>query len=131
MKRTIGKLAAESGVGVETVRYYQRFGILSHPDQQGGWRSYPDEAVAAIRYVKEAQKLGFTLSEIKRLKEDARDGPQFCADVRSASLAKIGMLEEQIKSLLHARRELKAFVGRCAALEESKRCPIARALLRA
>ncbi len=131
MKRTISKLASESGVGVETVRYYQRLGVLKAPEAEDGWREYPDEAVAAIRYVKEAQRLGFTLAEVKRLKEGAADSPAFCNGVRSAAVSKIAALESEIKRLLHARRELRAFISRCASLEEHARCPIARALLNA
>jgi MerR family mercuric resistance operon transcriptional regulator len=66
--RTIGKLAEEAGVHVETIRYYERRGILTQPPKpENGWRTYGDDSLATLRFVKRAQWMGFSLDEIEEL----------------------------------------------------------------
>ncbi|HEY7861938.1 MAG TPA: MerR family transcriptional regulator, partial [Gemmatimonadaceae bacterium] len=79
-RRTIGKLAAEVGVNVETVRFYERAGILEQPSRRDqGWREYDDERLVTLQYVREARRLGLTVADIGHLHEQSR-GPQagFC-----------------------------------------------------
>lgn len=130
MKRTIGKLAGEAGVGIETIRYYERQGILPKPPRSGRWREYDDLALATISYVKQAQRLGFSLAEVKRLQSELTDSPSFCAAVRATANDRLTSVEAKIRDLLDVRRELRSFIGRCASVEDKKRCPIAHALLR-
>ena len=76
-RRTIGKLAKEAGVGVETVRFYERKGLIDQPLSRQGYRDYGDETLAAVRYIKIAQKMGFSLADVAKLRGKLREGPGF------------------------------------------------------
>ncbi len=130
MKRTIGKLAAQAGVGIETVRYYERQGILPQPERSSRWREYDDRALATITYVKQAQRLGFSLADVKRLQTELTESPTFCAAVRATALERLTKVESELRRLIGVRRELRSFISRCASIEDKKRCPVATALLR-
>src|SRR5881397_809545 len=83
-QHTIGELARAVGVGVSTVRYYERAGLLPQPDRTASsYRLYRDEAVARLRFIRRAQQLGFTLEEIKGLLELRVSRHTTCADVQS------------------------------------------------
>jgi MerR family transcriptional regulator, mercuric resistance operon regulatory protein len=131
-RRTIGTLAWEAGVNVETVRFYERCGILVQPPSQPeGWREYDDEALALIRYIKQAQQMGFTLAEIKRLQTQAGGNrPAFCESVRSAARAKIRTIEEQIGRLQTIRQDIENFLARCTAKKIDERCAIYETCMR-
>ena len=125
-RRTIGKLAKQAGVGVETVRFYERRGILIRPDAPvEGWREYGEDALETIRYIKIGQQMGFKLSEIERLQAKA-GGEQraFCQAVREATREKIRAVEEQIRQLQQMHEELESFLGRCSAKKDNERCPV-------
>lgn len=129
-RRTISKLAKEAGVGVETVRFYERRGILKQPEAPAeGWREYSEEALETIRYIKIGQQMGFKLSEMLRLQEKA-GGEQraFCESVREATREKIKAVEEQIKQLQQMHEELQNFLGRCSAKKDGERCPVYESL---
>ena len=68
VRRTIGKLAKEAGVGVETVRFYERKGLIDQPLSAEGYRDYGDETLAAVRYIKIAQSMGFSLADVAKLR---------------------------------------------------------------
>ena len=79
-----GELAKQAGVNVETLRVYERKGILPQPPRRAsGYREYPPDAVDRIRFIKRAQELGFTLKEIKELLELGADPQTTCADLRA------------------------------------------------
>jgi DNA-binding transcriptional MerR regulator len=124
--RTISKLAKEAGVGVETIRFYERRGILKQPPAPpAGWRQYSQEALSTIRYIKIGQQLGFKLSEIAGLQAKASGGQQsFCESVRNATRSKIKAVEQQIEQLQNIHRELLEFLGSCSAKKASDPCPI-------
>jgi MerR family mercuric resistance operon transcriptional regulator len=129
-RRTISKLAKEAGVGVETVRFYERRGILKQPDDPcEGWREYGDDALETIRYIKIGQQMGFKLAEMQRLQEKA-GGEQraFCQAVREATREKIKAVEEEIKQLQQMQEELESFLGRCSAKRDGERCPVYESL---
>src|SRR5215469_866073 len=129
-RRTIGKLAKQAGVGVETVRFYERRGILRQPDAPvEGWREYGEDALETIRYIKIGQQMGFKLSEIERLQTKA-GGEQsvFCQAVREATREKIRAVEEQIRQLQQMHEELESFLGRCSAKKDNERCPVYESL---
>lgn len=129
-RRTISKLAKEAGVGVETVRFYERRGILKQPDSPTeGWREYGDDALETIRYIKIGQQMGFKLSEMQRLQQKA-GGQQrtFCESVRAATREKMKAVEEQIRQLQQIHQELESFLGRCSAKKDGERCPIYESL---
>lgn len=128
--KTIGKLAKEAGIGVETIRFYERRGILKQPPvPASGWRRYSEEALSTIRYIKVGQQLGFTLSEMERLQGKTSGGQRaFCESVRAATREKIKAVEEQIAELQAVHKELGDFLARCSAKKASEPCPIFLAL---
>jgi|SRR5450631_4274528 len=123
-KRTIGKLAFEAGVGVETIRYYERRGLLKQPARQGTARVYGDEALWRVRYVKVAQNWGLSLREMKMLLAGAERSPNFCASIRGAARKRIDGIDSEIAKLTVQRAELTAFISECAAKPDADRCPI-------
>ena len=125
-KRTIGKLAREAGVNVETVRYYQRINLIDEPrGGLSGYRHYPREVVARIRFIKRAQQLGFTLSEIGELLE-LDDG--CCTDVRHVAESKRDRVQSQIDDLLAIREALDELIVACKGTEFTPKCAMIEAL---
>lgn len=119
---TIGRLAKAAEVNVETVRYYQRVGLVIEPVKAlDGFRVYPNETVNRIRFIKRAQKLGFSLQDIAHLLEL---GEGHCDDVREQAEAKLGQIEAQIKDLQAMRKTLKKLITECSAGNENGSCPI-------
>ncbi|OAI20326.1 MerR family transcriptional regulator [Methylomonas koyamae] len=119
---TIGKLAKQTGVTIETIRHYQRIGLLPEPDKpDSGYRCYSDDAVIQIRFIKRAQQAGFTLKEIATLL--ALDGAH-CADVRQLAEQKCQQIDQQIKDLTALRQILGALVNDCQQTASSTHCAI-------
>lgn len=119
---TIGKLAKQTEVTIETIRHYQRMGILTEPAKpDDGYRVYPADAIARIRFVKRAQQVGFTLKEIATLL--SLDGAH-CADVRQLAEQKYQQLDQQIRDLTVLRQVLGNLVENCQQTEPSSRCAI-------
>lgn len=127
-RRTIGMLAREAGVGVETVRYYERRGIIERPPSELGGRSYGDEALWRLRYVKVAQGWGWRLSQITALLSKAEASPNFCAEVRATARRRVAEIDEAILALTAQRADLVEFVGACQAKPDRDRCPVFRRL---
>lgn len=121
---TIGRLAAAGGVGVETIRFYQRKGLLDVPVRAGGGRQYEPREVERLRFIRQAQAAGFTLEQIRELL--ALDAGEDRQRARELALERIAALDEQIKRLKEARGALRKLAGECA-LEQSGGCPILRA----
>ena len=121
---SIGKFAAAGGVGVETVRYYQRKGLLETPKPSGGIRRYAEEDLRRLRFIRKAQAAGFTLQEIKELikLEVSQDRPK----VRALASARTDALNIKIKELEKARNALKKLARECAH-GDSGPCPILEA----
>ena len=126
MKLTIGKLAKQAEVTVETIRYYQRIGMLDEPGKPGnGYRHYPPHAIARIRFIKRAQQAGFTLKEIAQLLSLDAD---HCADVRKIAEQKCQQIDAQIKDLMALRNVLDALVRRCQSDSSAEHCSLIDAL---
>lgn len=118
---TIGKLADAGGVGVETVRYYQRRQLLAEPDRIGGVRRYHLEDVARLRFIKAAQKAGFTLDEIgELLRLDAGTDHH---RARELAYARIEALDAKIAELTAARTSLENLAEKCS-VARNEPCPI-------
>jgi DNA-binding transcriptional MerR regulator len=125
-KRTIGRLAKESGVGVETIRYYERRGLIERPPRLrgAGWRAYEDRAFWTLRYIRIGQELGFTLKEMAELLAGAADGaPKFCLRMRAAVRQKLTEVEEELQRLGHRRQALTEFLDACTK-RSGTHCPI-------
>ena len=122
---TIGGLAKAAGVGVETVRYYQRRGLLTEPARPPGEiRRYGDEDVKRLRFIRSAQAAGFTLNEIEELLDlDASDDR---ARARELAHARVAAIDEKIAELREARDALAGLANACAK-KRGGPCPILRA----
>src|SRR5688572_26398385 len=121
MEMTIGKLAAAGQVGVETIRYYQRRGLLDTPRRSMGVRRYGDGDVRRLLFIRQAQTAGFTLEEIKELLD--LDSGEDRERARSLARNRIDALDTRIAELQRARKALQRLVGECAA-DKSGPCPI-------
>jgi len=120
---TISRLAKAAGVNVETIRYYQRRGLLYEPRKPlGGHRRYGTEAVKRVRFIKRAQRLGFTLEEIKSLLL-LEDG-QSCRETRLLAEQKLAVIAARIDDLSRMQRALNDLIARCAAGKRPRSCPI-------
>lgn len=118
---TIGQLAAAAGVGVETVRYYQRRELLEVPNSPGGIRRYSNEHVRRLGFIKKAQIAGFSLQEIHRLIE--LDASTDRAEAYALATQKLSALDAQIAELQSARAALAKLANDCAA-KTCELCPI-------
>lgn len=121
---TIGGLAKAGGVGVETVRYYQRRGLLAEPVRAGGVRRYGPEDARRLRFIRAAQEAGFTLAEIGELL--ALDAGEDRARARELAEGRIAAIDAQVAKLKTARAALEGLAKRCAA-GEGAGCPILEA----
>jgi MerR family mercuric resistance operon transcriptional regulator len=124
---TIGTLAKRGGVNVETIRYYQRRGLLQEPQKpNGGFRRYPEESLKRVRFIKRAQNLGFTLEEILTLL--ALDERKACLKTRGIAAHKLELIEAKIADLTKMRRALSSLVRACDASSGGTSCPIIHVL---
>lgn len=118
---TIGKFAKAGDVGVETIRFYQRKGLLGTPPRDGGIRRYGTEDVRRLRFIRKAQRAGFTLEEIRELIAlDAGHDRHRAHEMAEKRMAK---LDEQIAELQQARQSLQRLARECAE-GKGKACPI-------
>jgi MerR family mercuric resistance operon transcriptional regulator len=118
---TITRLAQAAGVGVETVRYYQRRGLLIEPPKAGTVRRYGADDVRRLLFVRQAQAAGFTLAEIKELL--VLDATNDRARARALAKQRVEALDQQIRNLKRSRTALKRLAAECAGSETGP-CPI-------
>ena len=127
MDYTIGRLAKAAGVHVETIRYYQRRGLLSEPSRTtGAFRHYTKADEERLCFIKRAQNTGFTLAEIETLLT-LRESDS-CADSRALAVKKLSLIEERLRDLRRLRRELKEWVDTCDRNPAHAPCPAIRQL---
>ena len=126
---TIGTLAKSASVGVETIRFYEREGLLPKPARsQSGYRVYPNDAVDRVRFIRRAKELGFTLEEISELLALKVSHGKSCESVRKRALDKVTAIDEKLKDLRNMRRALDELVKRCSGHEGIDDCTILDAL---
>lgn len=126
---TIGQLARSAGVGVETIRFYEREGLLNQPARRpSGYRQYPAETVRRVRFIRHAKDLGFTLKEIQDLLELRVDPSSSCVDVRQRAKDKIGDIEGRIAALERMKGALEKLVKSCRGRGPTSECPILEVL---
>lgn len=124
---TISKLAREAGVNVETIRFYQRRGLLAEPIKPlGGIRHYEQVDVARVLFIKAAQRIGFTLDEIAQLLN--LDDGMHCSEARAIAEHKLEMVREKLADLQRIETALTQLVGRCEASKGKVSCPLIDAL---
>lgn len=126
---TIGQLAKNAGVNIETIRYYERRGLIPEPPRrESGYRQYTPEFVTRIQFIKRAQELGFSLNEIAELLALRVDSETACSEVRQHAEVKIANIEGKIQTLQQMKQALKALVVVCNENGTTSECPILEAL---
>lgn len=131
MKQTIGigAVAREAGVGIETVRFYERQGLLAEPERKAsGYRQYDKGAIETLLFIKRAKELGFTLKEIKGLLALRLDSAATRADVRQQAQDKVADIEARIADLEKMRDTLLVLIKQCNGLGKLSGCPIIEAM---
>lgn len=122
-KLTIGKLAEAARVNIETIRYYQRRGLLDEPPKPlGGHRRYAPELAKRVRFIKRAQALGFTLDEVGALL--TLDATCDCTESRALAVRKLALIEQKMADLAAMRQTLGELVQQCDAGDGRATCPI-------
>jgi Hg(II)-responsive transcriptional regulator len=123
------QVADQAGVNAQTLRYYERRGLLPDPGRTGsGYRSYGPAAVRVVRFVKRAQQLGFTLNEVETLLGLADGGPDSCEATRQLATDKISALDAKIASLYAMRESLTRLVDTCTRPRDDRDCPLLHSL---
>ncbi len=123
------QVAAEAGVNVQTLRYYERRGLLREPERlDSGYRTYGADAVRTVRFVKRAQQLGFSLEEIDSLLHLAAGGPENCDAAKALANEKLAQLEQKIASLIAMKDSLRRLVATCGRSPSRRDCPLLEAI---
>lgn len=126
---TIGQLARRAGVGVETIRFYEREGLVDRPGRTpSGYRQYDAGAVRRIRFIRHARDLGFSLREIGELLSLRADPRRSCRDVREKALARVADLDARLRALRRMRRVMVRLIAACDERRPTSECPILEAL---
>lgn len=126
---TIGQVARRAGVGVETIRFYEREGLIAPPPRNAsGYREYTEDAVRRIRFIQRAKDLGFSLTEVGALLAlSARAGTD-CDHVRERAYAKVADIDRRIQDLQSVREALMRLAAECVPGRAAGECPILSAL---
>lgn len=126
---TIGGVAREAGIGIETVRFYEREGLLQPVARRvSGYREYTADAVRQLRFIKQAQRLGFTLREIKELLALKLDPTATRNQVRQQAEAKVADIDQRIKELKRMKKALTPLIEACDGHGSLEGCPILEAI---
>lgn len=124
---SIGELAKTAGVNVETIRFYQRRNLLRQPIKPfSGIRHYTEHDIQRVHFIKQSQKLGFSLDEISELL--SLDGVQKCPEAKEIALRKLVYIRDRIKDLRAIEKTLTDLVESCASNTDSVTCPLIQAL---
>jgi len=122
---TIGALAKEARVNLQTIRYYEREGLIAEPPRtSSGYRMFFPDLVGRVRFVKRAQELGFSLAEIKELLALRVDGKAGCADIRQRTQIKVEDVKNKIRSLQAIKKALERLTATCNGTGPVSECPI-------
>lgn len=126
----IGEVARDSGVGVETVRFYEQKGLVTQPrrPETGGYRDYPADAVHRIRFIRSAQQLGFSLVEVAELLKLESGTAAQCVDVRQRAEAKRHEVQMKIDNLERIRQALDTLIDACPGKGPARTCSILEAI---
>ncbi|HEY2624455.1 MerR family transcriptional regulator [Dyella sp. Tek66A03] len=126
---TIGAVAKRVGVAIDTIRYYEREGLLPEPLRRAsGYRSYDDSAVRQLRFIRRAKDLGFTLEEIRDLLALSADRQRGVKAVKKRAQERLAAIDARIAELTRVRDGLEQLVDACPGHGSPDQCPILRAL---
>ena len=128
---TIGKVAVQTGISIDAIRFYERMGLLPAPVRRpSGYREFEPGAVTRLRFIKRAKNLGFSLREVIDLLSLRVDAERTCADVYALATAKIADIERRIGELKRMNKALTSLASACAGEGPTGECPILDALER-
>jgi len=129
MSMKIGEVADRGGVNLQTIRYYEREGLLPQPPRlPSGYRVYTQPTVRRVRFIKRAQELGFTLSEIRELLSLRLDHERDRSEVRAIAEAKVSDIAEKIRTLTAMKEALVRLTEHCSGHGPASECPILESL---
>jgi MerR family mercuric resistance operon transcriptional regulator len=122
---SIGQIAKQTGVTVETVRFYEKQGLIAIPNRlASGYRQYPQDTVKRVRFIQNAKKVGFTLSNIAELLTLRQEPGSSCADIKLRATQKIEEVDQKIRDLMRIRDALDRMVVKCSDQGPLSQCPI-------
>lgn len=126
---TTGQLAARAGVNAQTLRYYERRGLLPRPARtRAGYRQYPADAASRLTFIKRAQDLGFSLTEIRELLRLRVRDVSACDSVKQKTQAKLDVVDQKLRELERMKRSLEQLVAACDAQRPTGDCPVLKML---
>jgi len=126
---TIGAVARRAGIGIDTIRYYEREGLMPEPRRRaGGYRDYDASAAQRLRFIRRAKELGFTLAEIRELLALSGDHERGVENVKQRARHRRDAISERIRELQRLRRGLTRLIDACPGHGDPADCPILRAL---
>lgn len=126
---TIGAVARRAGVGIDTIRYYEREGLLLPPQRRAsGYRDYDPGAVERLRFIRRAKDLGFTLDEIRELLALSTDRERGVKNVKHRAEERLAQIDQRIRELQRMKRGLQQLIDACPGHGALEHCPILRAL---
>lgn len=129
MQLKISEVAAKAGVNQQTLRYYERRGILAEPDRTpAGYRQYEPETVDRVRFIKRAQELGFTLDEIQELLELRIEHGAACGAIEARARENLARVNDKVRQLIRLQEVLTDLVESCQRRQRTEECPILEAL---
>ena len=126
---TIGQIAQRTGIGIETIRFYERKGLIDEPPRkESGYRQYSEDAIARLMFIQQAKTLGFSLREINELLSLRKKPGITSGEIKQLAEAKLEDIENKIRMLKRMQRTLKKLVDRCPGHGSANECPILEAL---
>jgi MerR family mercuric resistance operon transcriptional regulator len=126
---TIGRVASRAGIGIETIRFYERQALIDAPPRSAaGYRQYPENTILRLRFIRRAKELGFSLKEIKELLILHSDPKSTCSDIRQRAEKKLDDINGRIFDLKKMRDALELLLAGCSSDATSAQCPILQAL---
>lgn len=126
---TIGQLAERTGASVDTIRYYERRGLLPEPPRRdSGYREYPEESAARLRFIRRSKEVGFSLREISSLLTLRVEPETSCSEVRQQARSKISEIESKMLDLERMKGALEEITAACSGKGPTSECPILDAL---
>ena len=126
---TIGRLANLAGINVETIRFYERRGLVTQPAKPTrGYRQYPEEAIRRLTFIKRSKSLGFTLGEISELLSMSEGAKATCGNIEERAKKKIAEIKDKITRLESMKRALEILSAPCEGEELARSCPLIEAL---
>jgi len=126
---TIGQVAQKTGMGIETIRFYERRGLIAEPPRkESGYRQYEPDVLDRLAFIKQAKELGFSLSEIHELMSLRTRADTSSRDIKKIATARLDDIDQKIKVLKRMQRALKKLVNQCPGQGSIDDCPILEAL---